>query len=188
MGDSAVGTTSSAVDDLAVGTTSFSASPCSNVGLIGNVWLLLLSYGFTFAASKYDFYFCKTVVTKLSVTCSVSQFVNALSSGCWTFLLVASLLMSNFTPLSRSYLLHRSAKLKYLYVAISLLFLQMNFQESGTDPFFSDGTVEKVSLNTTWNCGLTCPVEQFNMRETFPALIGNLPTYAPLSLARPISE
>ena len=55
----------------------------------------------------------------------------------------------------------------------------MNFQEAGTDTFFSDGTVEKVSSNTTWNCGLTCPVETFNMRETFPAWIGDLPTYAP---------
>ena len=54
-----------------------------------------------------------------------------------------------FTPLSRSYLLHRSVKLKPSYVESSLLFSQMNFQEFGIDPFFSDGTVEKVSSNTT---------------------------------------
>ena len=36
-GDSAVGTTSSVVGDSAVGTPSFTAKPCSNVGLMGNV-------------------------------------------------------------------------------------------------------------------------------------------------------
>ena len=35
--DSAVSTTYSAVGDSAVGTTSFPATPCSNVGLVGNV-------------------------------------------------------------------------------------------------------------------------------------------------------
>ena len=146
---------------------------------MGNVWLLLLSAKFPFAASKYDFDFCETVETKLSVTCYVSQFVNASYFGCRKHLLVAFLWMSNFTPLSRSDLLHRYAKFKSLYVASSLLFSQMNLQESGIDPFFNDGTVEKASLNTTWNCGLTCPVERLNMMETFPAWIGYLPTYAP---------
>ena len=37
IGDSAVGTTSSAVGDSAVGTPSYPATPCSNVGLVGNV-------------------------------------------------------------------------------------------------------------------------------------------------------
>ena len=55
----------------------------------------------------------------------------------------------------------------------------MNFQEAGTDLFFSDGTIEKVLSNTMWNCGLTCPIEVFNMRETFPVWIGYLPMYAP---------
>ena len=64
-------------------------------------------------------------------------------------MLFASLLMSNFTPLSRSLLLHRSAELKPSYAESSLLFSQMNYQEAGTDPFFSDGTVEKVSSNMT---------------------------------------
>ena len=51
--------------------------------------------------------------------------------------------MSNFTPLSRSDLLHRSAELKYLYVASSLIFLYMKVHEFGIDPVLSDGTVEK---------------------------------------------
>ena len=72
IGDSAAGTTSSAVVDSAVGTPSFPATPCSNVGLVGNVLLLLLSARYPFAASKYDFNFYETVVTKLSVTCYVS--------------------------------------------------------------------------------------------------------------------
>ena len=87
--------------------------------------------------------------------------------------------MSNLPPLSRLDLIHRSAKFKSLHVASSLLFSKMNLQESGTAPSFSDGTVEKVPSNTTWNCGLTCPVEIFNMREKFPAWTGDLPTYAP---------
>ena len=53
-----------------------------------------------------------------------------------------------FTPLSGLDFLHRSAKLKYSYVASSLLFLHMKVHESGIDPVFSDGTVEKVSSNT----------------------------------------
>ena len=57
--------------------------------------------------------------------------------------------MSNFTSLSRSDLLHRSDKLKSLYVASSLLFSHMKVHEAVIDPVFSDGTVEKVSLNTT---------------------------------------
>ena len=36
-GDSAVSTTSSAVGDSVVGTPSFNATPCYNVGLMGNV-------------------------------------------------------------------------------------------------------------------------------------------------------
>ena len=68
IGDSEVGTTYSAGGDSAVGTPSFPATPCSNVCLVGNVWFLLLSAKFTFSASKYDFDFCETVVTKLSVT------------------------------------------------------------------------------------------------------------------------
>ena len=51
--------------------------------------------------------------------------------------------MSNFTPLYRSDLLHRSDKLKSSYVASYILFLHMNVHEAGTDPFFSDGTVKK---------------------------------------------
>ena len=82
VGDSAVGTTSSAVGGSAVGTPSFPATPFSNVGLVGNVLLLLLSAKFPFAASKYYFVFCKTMVTKLSVICSMSQFVDALSFVC----------------------------------------------------------------------------------------------------------
>ena len=82
--------------------------------------------------------------------------------------LVAPFWMSNLTPLYRSDLLHRSAKLKSLFVVSSLLFSQMNFQEAGTGPFFSDETVEKVSSNTTRNFGLMCPVDIFNMREMFP--------------------
>ena len=50
--------------------------------------------------------------------------------------------MPNFTPLSRSDLLHMSAKLKASYVEISILFLNMNVHEAGTDPFLSDLTVE----------------------------------------------
>ena len=50
--------------------------------------------------------------------------------------------MSNFTPLSRSDLLHRSAKLKSSYVASSLLFSYMKVHEAGIDPIFSDGIVE----------------------------------------------
>ena len=61
IGDSAVGTTSSAVGDSTVGTPSFVTgalgdssigtpsfplTPCSNVGLMGNVLLLLLSENF----------------------------------------------------------------------------------------------------------------------------------------------
>ena len=57
--------------------------------------------------------------------------------------------MSNFTPLSRSDLLHRSAKLKFLFVVSSLLFSNMKVHEAGTDTVFSYGTVEKVSSNTT---------------------------------------
>ena len=57
--------------------------------------------------------------------------------------------MLNFTPLSRSNLLHRSAKLKSSYIAGSLLFLHMKVHEAVIDPFFSDGTVEKVLSNTT---------------------------------------
>ena len=94
------------------------------------------------------------------------------------FFFVASFCISKWTPLSRSDLLHRSAKLKSPYVASSLLFLQMNFQEAGTDPFFRDRTVKKVLSNTTWNCGLTCPVDRFNMRETFPAYVGRSPIHA----------
>ena len=111
-GDSAVGTTSSAVGDSVVGTPSFNATPCYNVGLMGNVWLLLVSEHFPFAASKYDFDLCKKVETKLWVTCSVSQFVNAPSFDCWFILLVASFWMSNLTPLYRSDLLHKSSKWK----------------------------------------------------------------------------
>ena len=57
--------------------------------------------------------------------------------------------MSNFTLLSRLDFLHRSAKLKSLYVATSLLFLHMKLHESGIYPVFSDVTVEKVLSNTT---------------------------------------
>ena len=142
IGDSEVGTTSSVVGYSEVGIPSFPATPGSDVGLVGNVGLFLLSARFPFAASKYDFDFCKTVETKLSVTCSVPQFVNTSSSGCCKVLLVASLLMSNLTPLSRSDLLHRSTKLKSLFVEFFLLFSQMNSHEAGTDPFLSDGTVE----------------------------------------------
>ena len=63
--------------------------------------------------------------------------------------LAVSFWMSNLTPLSRSDLLHKSAKLKSLFVASSLLFLQMNFQEAGTDQFLSDGTVEFFLSKTT---------------------------------------
>ena len=146
VGDSAVGTTSIlSVGDSAVGTTSFSANLWSKVGLVENVWLLSLLAKFPSAASKYDFGFCKTVVTKLSATCSVSQFVSTSSFGCWKSLLFESLWMSNFAPLSYSDLLHRSAKLKSSYIASSLLFSQMNVQEAGIDPFLVMHTVEKVS-------------------------------------------
>ena len=80
--NSSFGTTSSAVGDSAVGTPSFPATSCSNVGMMGSVRLLFLSAKFTFAASKYDFDFCNMVVTKFSVTYSVSQFVSASSFGC----------------------------------------------------------------------------------------------------------
>ena len=57
--------------------------------------------------------------------------------------------MSNFTPLSHSDLLHRSAKLNSSYVASSLLFLHMKVHKAGIDTVFSDVTVENVSSNTT---------------------------------------
>ena len=82
LGDSAGGTISIlAVGDSAVGTPSFSTNLCSKVELVGNVLLLSLSAKFRFAASNYDFNFCKTVVTKFLVTCSVLQFVSASRFG-----------------------------------------------------------------------------------------------------------
>ena len=49
--------------------------------------------------------------------------------------------MSNFTPLSHSDFLHRSAKLKCFYVASSVLYLHMKVHEAGIDLVFNDGTV-----------------------------------------------
>ena len=59
IGDSAISTTSSAVGDSAADTSSFPTTCSSDVGLVGTVLLLLLSAKFPFAASKYDFDFCK---------------------------------------------------------------------------------------------------------------------------------
>ena len=64
-------------------------------------------------------------------------------------LLVESLWMSKFTPLSHSDFLHRYFKLKSSYVASSLLLSHMKVHEAGIDPVFSAGTVENVSPNTT---------------------------------------
>eukprot|EP00957_Ditylum_brightwellii_P078096 5937466-Ditylum_brightwellii.AAC.1 len=41
-------------------------------------------------------------------------------------------------------------------------------------------TVEKSSSKTTWNCGLTCPVDEFYTSAMLPVWKSECPKYAPM--------
>ena len=53
------------------------------------------------------------------------------------------------------------------------------FRLGGSVPLRIEERVVKFSSSIIWNWGLTCPVDEFIMKETFPAWNGDLPTCIP---------